>query len=1144
MTTIAQRMIVLLGVAVWACGSPDQGSAAIPTVTDGAMGDASLDDVSDATDGFSAETDPDAAPQDGDGGDGGDGGNDGDDTQAGDSSALDVDSIADGVGLAPNGSGQWAFGGDTVTIGWQTGADGLRTFTLQSTHPLKDGVPTDGKRVVAEVAEQPRLHSGNALLDALFALAVTEMNENAVDTLHDGAFASGQTVPCGACFETGEKWTWAWTRDASYATWLGLAALAPQRCRASLLFKTSAPKASVGGGPAQVVQDTGTGGSWPVSTDRVVWALGAQRLIDHLPAAEASAFRVTAHDVLAATLERDRVVIFDPLDGLYRGEQSFLDWREQSYPSWAAGEPADIAGSKTLSTNLLFLAALRSVATWAGAAGDASAAAQWQAQADALGGAIETAFWLPATGRYATMKTTALDPTAIEHADLLSTALAILLDVAPAERGRALLSTWPHSAHGPAVVWPQKKDVPIYHNRAIWPFVTAFELLAARHVGHAPAFDHAVDSLVRGSALNLSNMENMELISGANYAEDGALSGPVVNSRRQLWSVAGWLGMVVHGVFGLEVEGDGVRMRPFVSRRLRDGWLHDSGAIELRGLRWRGATMDVRVELPVTAAASDVWAEDGVLAVKTVELDDASVGAGFVAGAALAGGKGQWRVTLSEAPAAGLELKVLAEATKVAEIVAPLAPTISGIELIGGQLKLGLDGAGETEVTWEIYRDGATVATGWGGGAWTDPNSAAVAKGSPCYSAATRSTKTGLLSHHARPVCWWGPNFARIEELGAWRLGFAIPAGAPSWSTAHGRAHLAGWGGPGQAVEVASWRAAYSGDHFLQLVYGHVEPLSTGLTAVTKRVRVFATPADGPGGAPIAEQVVVLPQLGDVHRWGVSTLARVNVAAGETYRLVIDDDDGVGNMSYLSSATIYTGGSGGGEGVFNRVDLAAVKLLARSDVGGPGPSAALVGFDGKDDVDKLGADQQIVPGVTLAPWERFGLRWDSERLYVAVVAKGFEDPARAFVLYLQTDPAGAAQLSVGMTYAGLTAELPFTPTHAIGMRAQSDLDDGYGPWSGVFARDAAGGWHVERRFEPGIAVWTAVDAHTMAAVIPRSALGGAKQVRVAGHLVHGGAGTEWKDVVPAGHAPWQAQATGYLVVDLGAEVPASGWAAE
>jgi hypothetical protein len=50
-------------------------------------------------------------------------------------------------------------------------------------------------------------------------------------------------------------------------------------------------------------------------------------------------------------------------------------------------------------------------------------------------------------------------------------------------------------------------------------------------------------------------MENYELVSQAVHVDEGKLSGPVVNSPRQLWSVAGYLDMVITGVFGLDDDG-------------------------------------------------------------------------------------------------------------------------------------------------------------------------------------------------------------------------------------------------------------------------------------------------------------------------------------------------------------------------------------------------------------------------------------------------------------------------------------------------------------------------------------------------------------------------------------------------------------
>src|SRR5690348_16665720 len=60
---------------------------------------------------------------------------------------------------------------------------------------------------------------------------------------------------------------------------------------------------------------------------------------------------------------------------------------------------------------------------------------------------------------------------------------------------------------------------------------------------------------MRGAALAGSNMENYELATQATHVDEGKLSGPVVDSKRQLWSVAGYLDTITEGVFGLEADG-------------------------------------------------------------------------------------------------------------------------------------------------------------------------------------------------------------------------------------------------------------------------------------------------------------------------------------------------------------------------------------------------------------------------------------------------------------------------------------------------------------------------------------------------------------------------------------------------------------
>jgi hypothetical protein len=400
-----------------------------------------------------------------------------------------------------------------------------------------------GERAIP--AQPLRVQTASALFDGLYAMAQDDLHQDSVTSIKDDAFDHGQPIPC-ICFETGAKWHYVWTRDLSYSVDLGLWRYDAARSRNGLLFKLSGVRVpGVPPGPF-VMQDTGSGGSWPISTDRVVWFLAARHLLDD------KAFADTTWQALTATLAQDREYVFDAKMGLYRGETSFLDWREQSYPAWTADNVVPIAQSFALSTNVLHYDALQLAAGMAAQRHD-SRAAEYRAEAKALKAAINAHFWRGDRGMY--MSYIGGDGAPYEAYDLLGLALAIESGVADADRARQSLANYPVWPAGSPVIWPERADQPIYHNRAIWPFVSMYALRAARAVNDPAHIAFEIESLMRGAALAGSNMENYELATQATHVDEGKLSGPVVDSPRQLWSVAGYLDMVSEGVFGLTGDG-------------------------------------------------------------------------------------------------------------------------------------------------------------------------------------------------------------------------------------------------------------------------------------------------------------------------------------------------------------------------------------------------------------------------------------------------------------------------------------------------------------------------------------------------------------------------------------------------------------
>jgi hypothetical protein len=796
-----------------------------------------------------------------------------------------------------------------------SGTPCARSFVLSSTATRRDDLPAS-PRTMTEKADRPSLSTRNDLFDALYQLALDEAGEASVSEINDGAFNHGDSVSCAAagCFETGRKWTYVWTRDTSYASDLGLGWIDPARAASSLDFKLSTLR---DGSSLEIVQDTGTGGSWPVSTDRAIWALGAREVLRHLSGASRTAFRDRALAAIVATEARDRAVVFDDHDGLYRGEQSFLDWRDQSYPAWTVPDVVTIATSKSLSTNLAHYALLRTGADLAAEKGDASTKATFTARADALKAALQK-LWLAEDKQFSTYLTTDLDPAPARRFDLLGTALAVVLDVATPDQARDALANYPTLTKGPPVIFPEQQLTAIYHNRAIWPFVTAYWTRAAKKAGNDAAFDAGVRSLVRGAALFLSNMENLEAVTGKPWVDDGSYSGPVVNSQRQIWSVAGYIGTVNRELFGVEALDDGAHVAPFVTKALRRTLFSASDAIVLNDLPLRDKKLSVVVHLP---AASN---GEGAYRVTHVRLNGQEAPDGRLEEGALAP-RNLVEVDLDEPTSPAATLRSIDDVSNYRVLYAPKTPSVSNVHVEGGKIAFSLDRAGETaaDVELSVYRDGVRVATALPGTttAWTDADSTGDSTPSHCYTAEQRYIATGNVSQRARPACFWGSSNERIVSIDASK--FTVVGGTAT--NQYGRFFYESWGDVGHTI-TTTFTASRTGEHLLQATYGNgAGGLTTGITCAVKRVVVEETS----GPTTVATGYIVMPQRGDWSSWGDSSFVRVNLESGKNYRVTIDGEGGAQNMSAFQHFAAYTGGTGGASGSFFRVNIAELKLLAR-----------------------------------------------------------------------------------------------------------------------------------------------------------------------------------------------------------------------
>lgn len=403
-----------------------------------------------------------------------------------------------------------------------------------------------------DLSAYPRLETDNMLHQAIFNMGLDEM-VNAVEP--------------DTSLRTGKEWAGVWTRDVSYSIILSMAYLQPEASMISLMKKVNPS--------GQIIQDTGSGGAWPISTDRMVWVLAAWEIYK---VTGDKNWLETVYPIAVRSLEKDEKTVMSPR-GLVKGETSFIDWREQSYPRWM--QTADISQSEAMGTNVMYAAALDATAQMASELGKKKEAEKFLAKARALAVNIDKTFWMPDKGYYG-MYTYGRDNKILNpRAETLGEALAVLYDIAPDDKQKSISENNPQTPFGPAIFYPQIADIPNYHNNALWPFVASYWTLAQAKAGNEQGVLEGIGSVFRPAALFATNKENLNLDNGDIFTE--------LNSSNMLWSLSGNIALTTRILFGIHFEKDGLALRPFVPKPL-------AATRSLRGFPYRGANLDITVE--------------------------------------------------------------------------------------------------------------------------------------------------------------------------------------------------------------------------------------------------------------------------------------------------------------------------------------------------------------------------------------------------------------------------------------------------------------------------------------------------------------------------------------------------------------------
>lgn len=418
---------------------------------------------------------------------------------------------------------------------------------------IDPGINREHWTLKRDISHLPRYTSSLIIDNALYNMSLEE---------------SELAIEPDSTYRTGVYWGGVWTRDVSYSILHSLAQLCPEVSMKSLRAKVNSNN--------RIIQDTGTGGAWPCSTDRVTWVLaawecylvtGSQEWLDFI------------YPIIRNTIEDDRIVAYNPETQLMRGETSWLDWREQEYPMWA--EPKDIYRSEAMGTTAVHFRATQILAEICRLEGQPALANKYDSWANELKEGMNRHLWNEQMGLYAIYLYGRNHLVQHPQMEILGESFSILWDIASTERQHRISQAMVSESFGTPDFYPNLKDQYPYHNDAMWPFTQGYWMKAQAKVGNEQGVLHAIASIYRLASLTLTNLENMVIYSGCE-------KGLPINSPRQLWGVAADVAIVPNIYFGISYHLDGIHFSPMVPKALK-------AERHLQNFKYRNAVLDMKV---------------------------------------------------------------------------------------------------------------------------------------------------------------------------------------------------------------------------------------------------------------------------------------------------------------------------------------------------------------------------------------------------------------------------------------------------------------------------------------------------------------------------------------------------------------------
>ena len=479
--------------------------------------------------------------------------------------------------------------GDDTYKGGTTNISSAQDYTL-----FANGLTEDDSRVVANtgthiltsetgsdrewtydstiVGDSPTFYAPNTpLAEAVYNLTMEEIYKS---INNDATY--------GDVFYTGTNWHKVWTRDTAISMQYVLSWLFPE-------ISTNCANAKVVGtnGNLTFEEDTGTGGSYPVSTDRIIMMLavwetyladGNEETLEYF------------YEVASNTIEQDYQVVYDKEAGLFRGETCGLDHRDKTYGDWTGEDDENgivtIAEGKAASTNIIYCQVMKILSESATILGKGEAEAKaWADLAAELEEAISTRLWHDELGTYSSWEYPDWmgSPLAYKQ-DVLANGYAVWYNIGGQEKADSIMENHTLVPFGANTVYPQKNaqrwtDYK-YHDSGVWPGWEALLMIGAVNNENENNLlaEEIWNSCVRGAAACLTNYEVIDYETGEG-----------LHSTQQLWSVAATMAGYYRVLFGMEYTTEGITFDPYVPE-----WME--GPFYVDNYKYRDATISMELQ--------------------------------------------------------------------------------------------------------------------------------------------------------------------------------------------------------------------------------------------------------------------------------------------------------------------------------------------------------------------------------------------------------------------------------------------------------------------------------------------------------------------------------------------------------------------